>query len=71
MRKDDIQDKIRIMSNPKYRGKHLIMIAGKVFIANTGSQAAKLFDKVTKKYAGQTPMIAYVPKAETLILFYE
>ena len=61
-------DTLKVISNPKYRGRHLVMIAGKVFAAKTGRGAAKIFDRVTKKYINQTPTIAYVPKADTLIL---
>ena len=71
MSRNDMQDELKTITNPKYRGKHVVMIAGKVFAAKTGAQAARLFDRITKKYAGQTPTIAYMPKAETLILFYD
>ncbi len=61
-------DTFKVMSNPRYRGKHLIMIAGKTFIAKNGKEAVKIFDKVAKKYSHHTPTITYVPKADTLIL---
>ena len=60
---------INIMSDPKYRGKHIIMIAGKVFTAKTGTQANKILDELEKKYPNQTPAITYIPKADTLILW--
>lgn len=63
-------DALKVMSNPKYRGRHLVMIAGKVFAAKTAKEAVRIFDEVTKKYKPQTPTITYIPKAETLILFY-
>ena len=69
MGKNDSMDVLKVMSNPKYRGKHLIMIAGKVFVAKTGREAVRIFNRVTKKYSNQTPTIAYVPKADTLILW--
>ena len=56
-------------NNPKYKGRHLILIAGKVFSAKTGKEAAKIFDVVTKKYPGKIPTITYIPKNETLILW--
>lgn len=58
-----------IFANPRYRGKHIIMIAGKVFSARTGRDAAKIFDRVTKKYAKHTPTITYISKEDTLILW--
>lgn len=57
-----------IFLNPRYRGKHIIMIAGKVFSAKSGREASKLFDKVTKMYPRKTPILAYIPNEETLIL---
>lgn len=62
------QDTLKVMSNPKYRGRHLVMIAGKVFAAKTAKEAARIFNEVTKKYSRKTPTITYVPKADTLIL---
>ena len=58
-----------VMSNSKYQGKHVVIIAGKVFTANTGDRAVKIFDEQTKKYPGQIPITTYIPKADTLILF--
>ena len=59
-----------VVSNPKYRGKHLIMVGGKVFLASTGTQAAKLFDRLTKEYPHQKRTLAYIPKEESLILWF-
>ncbi|MDI6794375.1 MAG: DUF5678 domain-containing protein [bacterium] len=58
-----------IFTDPDYRGKHIVMIAGEVFTAKTGKEASKIFDRVTKKYPGKTPTITYVPKEDTLILW--
>lgn len=57
-----------LLANPKYNGKHLIVVGGKVFTATTGTQAAKLFERLTKKYPHQKPTLAYVPGEDTLIL---
>lgn len=57
------------MSNPKYKGKHIIVVKGKVFTAKTGSQANKILDMVEKKYPKEIPAITYIPKADTLILW--
>lgn len=58
----------KIFMEPRYRGKHIIMVAGKIFAAKTSEEASKIFDKVTQKYKGQSPTITYIPKEDTLIL---
>ena len=60
---------VNIMSDPKFMGKHVIVISDNVFTADTGTQANKLLDKLEKKYPMQTPAITYIPKADTLILW--
>src|SRR3989304_3838366 len=57
-----------VFKNPRYRGKHVILAAGKVFTANTGSGAAEILRKVRKQYPNVTPQVAYLPKAHSLIL---
>jgi len=59
----------KIWGNPRYAGKHVIIIAGKVFAAKTGKEASRLFDKLVRKYPSKTPTLTYIPKAESLILF--
>ncbi|MFZ5366464.1 MAG: hypothetical protein ACOZBZ_04235 [Patescibacteria group bacterium] len=54
--------------NPKYAGKHLVVIKGKIFATKTGKAQVSLLDKLVKKYPKETPTILYVPKADTLIL---
>ena len=58
-----------IFSDPKYRGKHIILVAGKVFTANTGEGAGEILRKVRKQYPDVTPEIAYIPDAHSLILW--
>lgn len=60
---------INIMSNPKYKGKHIIVVKGKVFTAKTGEGASKILDMVEEKYPKEIPAITYIPKADTLILW--
>lgn len=60
---------MRIMSNPKYRGKHLVVVAGKVFVAKTGKEANRIIDRLEKKYPAEIPAMTYIPKADTLILW--
>lgn len=58
-----------IFKNPRYRGKHVILVAGKIFTAKTGEGASKILEKVREKYPDKTPEIAYLPKATSLILW--
>lgn len=60
---------LKAISSPRYKGRHLVIIKNKVFSAQTGQQAAKLFREITKKYPQEKPTITYVPKEETLILW--
>ena len=57
------------MSNPKYSGKHVVIIANKVFTAKTGETINKILDKLEKKYPKEIPEITYIPKEDTLILW--
>lgn len=55
-----------VFSNPRFRGKHVILVAGKVFTAETGQGAAKILEKVLKKYPKETPEVAYLPATRFL-----
>ena len=69
VRKDRYERQIKILfQEPRFKGKHIILIGGKIFTAATGKQASRLFDRVTKDYPRQIPTLAYIPKAEALIL---
>lgn len=58
-----------IFSNPRYRGKHVVLIANKIFTAKTGPGVSQIIDKVRIKYPNEIPEVAYLPKARTLILW--
>lgn len=60
---------MNIFKNPRYRGKHVILAAGKIFTAKTGEGAAEILRKVREKYPKVIPEIAYLPKAKYLILW--
>lgn len=60
-------DMIKLMSNPAYKGKHIIVVAGKIFTARTGRGASKILDMAREKYPHEIPAITYIPKADTLI----
>ena len=59
-----------IMNDPRYRGYHVIVAAGKVFKAKTGERASQILDEVNKKYPKAIPEITYIPDADTLILWF-
>lgn len=58
------------MNDPKYRGYHIIVVAGKVFKAKTGDHASKIFDEVRKKYPKEIPSYTYLPDVDSLILCF-
>lgn len=58
-----------IFKNPRYRGKHIILAAGKVYTAKTGEGAAAILKKLEKSHPDVTPEVAYLPKAHSLILW--
>lgn len=58
------------MSNPNYKGKHIIMVKGKVFTAKTGEGASKILEEVRRKYPKEIPAITYIPDADALILWF-
>jgi len=59
----------KVYSSPQYKGKHVVVIGGKIHTAKTGKSAAKMFEELTHKYPYQQPTITYIPKADTLILY--
>lgn len=61
----------RIFQNPKYRGKHVVYIAGKVFATDTGKAKTKLLEKLLQEYPREIPTILYIPKVDSLVLILE
>lgn len=60
---------IDIFKNPRYRGKHVILAAGRVYTAKTGDGAAEILKKLEKNHPKVIPEVAYLPKARSLILW--
>lgn len=58
-----------IFNNRLYRGKHVILAAGRVYTAKTGDGAAEILVKIRKNHPNVTPEVAYLPKAHSLILW--
>lgn len=59
-----------ILANPRYKGKHVVVVSGKVFTARTGEKASKILEKMREKYPKEIPAVTYIPDADTLILIW-
>ena len=59
----------KILSSPRYKGKHVIVVNDKIFVAKTGAGASKILADIDRKYPDATPAITYVPDADALILW--
>jgi hypothetical protein len=57
----------KVYRNPKYKGKHIIIIGGKIYFTKSGRAGSELLEKLLKKYPKETPIITYIPKEESLI----
>lgn len=60
---------INIFKNPRYRGKHVVLAAGKIYTAKTGEGVEEILKKIEKKHPNVIPEVAYLPKARSLILW--
>ena len=58
----------KVYANPRYRGKRVIIIHGRVFPSTRGRPGFRKLQALLKRYPGEVPTIVYVPKADTLIL---
>lgn len=59
---------LREKSN-RYKGKHVMVVADKIFAAKTAGEAKKLWRDLREKYPDKMPLVTYVPKADSLILW--
>jgi len=61
---------ISATKNPKLAGKEVIVIGEEIHLISTKSLSArkKMITELTKKHPGKVPVIAYIPKRDTLIL---
>lgn len=59
----------KVYTNPRYRGKRVVVIHGKAHPTPLGASGFRQLKKLLERYRGETPTIVYVPKEETLILF--
>ena len=51
-----------VLSDPKYRGKHVLVFDGKLYVSKTGNEQAKTLKKLTKENPKVIPEIAFMPK---------
>ena len=58
----------KVYRDSKYSGKHVIIIGGKIYAKKTGSAKSELLEKLIKKYPEETPIVAYIPKEDALVL---
>ncbi len=58
----------RIHKSAAYRGKHVVLMHGRVYTAESGAELAALIEDLKKKHPHETPTLAYVPAADSLIL---
>ena len=58
----------KVYANPRYRGKRVVIIHGKVFPGPSGIAGFRKLKALLRRYPKETPTIVYVPKADTLIL---
>jgi hypothetical protein len=68
MGKGKISDQLlsEVYKNPKYSGKHVIIIGGKVHATKTGAASSALLEKLLRKHPREVPKITYVPREESL-----
>jgi hypothetical protein len=58
----------KVYASPRYQGKRVIIIHGKVFPSPSGVSGFRKLQSLVRRYPGETPTIVYVPKADALIL---
>ena len=58
---------MNIFKNPRYRGQHVILAAGKIYTAKTGEGAAEILRKIGKTYPDVTPEVVYLPKGSLTV----
>lgn len=72
MKKDltfDQEEKTLLAQWGRYKGKIVAVVGKKIFSADSGKKAQKMIKDIEKKYR-KPPLVTYIPKADTLILFF-
>lgn len=66
MKKNTVVRLPKALTKPEYKGKHLVLVEGKVVAAGTWGKVSQALKKIYDQ--GKTPLITYIPKADSLIL---
>lgn len=53
----------------KYRGQHVFVVGEKIFAARSGEKAEEIYHQLKEKYPQTSPLMTYIPKEGTLILW--
>ncbi len=56
-----------VFNNPKYKGKHILLMGNKVIAAGGWEYISKVFDRTLKK-TKKAPELTYIPKEDILIM---
>ena len=57
----------KIYQDPKYSGKHIIIIGGKIHAKKTCVAKSQLLKQLIKKYPKETPIVADIPTKDALV----
>lgn len=63
-----LSQKVLFSNWDKYRGKHVLVVGEKIYSAKTGDKALGLLKKIEAKDPSVSPLLAYIPKSDALIL---
>ncbi len=66
----DQEQKTLLAKWADYKGKIVAVTGKKIFSAKTGKQAQKMIKKIEREYQ-KPPLVTFIPKADTLILFFD
>jgi len=58
----------KIYNNPRLAGKHVIIMGDKTYTAKSGRGKTELLRRLIRQHPKITPLITFIPKADTLIL---
>ena len=51
---------IKLIGNSKYKGEHVILVAGKISTVRTELQVNKVLERIERKYLKETPAIILI-----------
>jgi len=59
---------LKLYTNPRYRGKHIVMDGKKVYATSSSKKARRIFDQLAKAPHKNPLSVTYIPQEDTLIL---